>query len=88
MAAKVTVPSGPSGERPSDPEDGDVYYDTTINTLMVYNDGGWNSAVPDDVAVLEELVLQDKATGVEVVISVRDGSTCRHGSVQRISSRD
>ena len=70
---KVTVPSGPSGDRPSDPEEGDIYYDTTITTLMVYHNGGWVPAVPDDVAVLEELVLQDKATGVEVVISVRDG---------------
>jgi len=71
---KVTVPSGPSGERPSDPEEGDIYYDTTITTLMVYHNGGWVPAVPDDVAVLEEIVLQDKVTDAEVVLSVRDGA--------------
>ena len=31
-------------------------------------------ATPDDVAVLTELVLQDKSTGQEVTISVRDGA--------------
>ena len=70
----VTVPSGPSGNRPGDAEEGDLYFDTTINTLMVYSGGGWVSATPDDVAVLTEIVLQDKATGTEVTISVRDGA--------------
>jgi len=71
---QVTVPSGPTVDRPSDPEEGDVYYDTSISTLMVYSGGSWNPAVADDVAVLEEIVLQDKVSGAEVVLSVRDGA--------------
>ena len=70
----VTVPSGPSGDRPGTPEEGDLYFDTTINTLMVYDGSGWVPATPDDVAVLTEIVLQDKSTGTEVTISVRDGA--------------
>ena len=70
----VTVPNGPSGDRPSTPEEGDLYFDTTINTLMVYSGGAWVPAAPDDVAVLTEIVLQDKSTGTEVTISVRDGA--------------
>ena len=70
----VTVPNGPSGDRPGTPEEGDLYFDTTINTLMVYSGGAWVPATPDDVAVLTELVLQDKSTGQEVTISVRDGA--------------
>jgi len=70
----VNVPSGPSADRPGSPEDGDLYFDTTINSLLVYNDSLWNPATPDDVAVLTELVLQDKSTGSEVVISVRNGA--------------
>ena len=57
----VTVPNGPSGDRPGTPEEGDLYFDTTINTLMVYSGGAWVPATPDDVAVLTELVLQDKS---------------------------
>lgn len=72
--AAVKVPSGDSASRPDPAEEGNLYFDTSINTLMVYNDGGWAPAAPDEIAVLEEIVLQDKATGVEVVISVRDGA--------------
>ena len=70
----VQVPSGATGDRPGDPEVGDLFWDTTLNSLLVWDGSTWAPATPDDVAVLTELVLQDKATGVEVVISVRDGS--------------
>ena len=70
----VKVPAGPSTERPNPAEEGNLYFDTTIDTLMCYNDGGWAPAAPDDIAVLEEIVLQDKSTGAEVVLSVRDGA--------------
>lgn len=70
----VKVPSGPSTGRPNPAEEGNLYFDTDINALMVYNGGAWVKADPDDVAVLTELVLQDKVTSSEVVISVRDGS--------------
>ena len=70
----VTVPNGPSADRPATPEVGDLYFDTTINTLMVYDGTGWVPATPDNVAVLTELVLQDKVTGAEVILSVRDGA--------------
>ena len=70
----VKVPAGPSAERPDPAEEGNLYYDTNIDTLMVYHDGGWVPAAPDDVAVLEEIVLQDKQTGAEVTLSVRDGA--------------
>ena len=70
----VKVPAGPSTERPNPAEEGNLYFDTTIDTLMCYNDGGWAPAAPDEIAVLEEIVLQDKSTGAEVVLSVRDGA--------------
>ena len=70
----VKVPSGPSADRPNPAEEGNLYYDNGIDTLMVYHDGGWVPAAPDEIAVLEEIVLQDKVTSAEVVLSVRDGS--------------
>ena len=70
----VKVPAGPSSGRPDPAEEGNLYFDTDINCLMVYNSGAWVKAAPDDVAVLTEIVLQDKVTSAEVVISVRDGA--------------
>ena len=70
----VKVPAGPSSGRPNPAEEGNLYFDTSINTLMVYNSDAWAPAAPDDVAVLTELVLQDKSTGSEVVLSVRNGA--------------
>ena len=70
----VKVPAGPSAGRPDPAEEGNLYFDTNINTLMVYNSGAWAPAAPDDVAVLTEIVLQDKVTSAEVVLSVRDGA--------------
>ena len=70
----VTVPSGDSGNRPSNPSEGDLFWDTTLNSLLVYDGANWSPATPDDVAVLSELVLQDKVTSAEVIISVRDGA--------------
>ena len=70
----VKVPSGPSADRPDPAEEGNLYYDNGIDTLMVYHNGDWVPAAPDDVAVLEEIVLQDKVTSAEVVLSVRDGA--------------
>lgn len=70
----VKVPAGPSADRPDPAEEGNLYYDNGINTLMVYHDGGWVPAAPDEIAVLEEIVLQDKVTSAEVVLSVRDGA--------------
>ena len=70
----VKVPAGPSAGRPDPAEEGNLYFDTDINCLMVYNSGAWVKAAPDDVAVLTEIVLQDKVTSAEVVISVRDGA--------------
>ena len=72
--AAVKVPAGPSADRPDPAEEGNLYFDTSINTLMVYNDGAWAPAAPDEIAVLEEIVLQDKVTSAEVVLSVRDGA--------------
>ena len=72
-AVKVPTP-GPSAGRPDPAEEGNLYFDTDINCLMVYNSGAWVKAAPDDVAVLTEIVLQDKVTSAEVVISIRDGA--------------
>ena len=72
--AAVKVPSGPSVDRPNPAEEGNLYYDNGINTLMVYHNGSWVPAAPDEIAVLEEIVLQDKVTEAEVVLSVRDGA--------------
>ena len=69
----VKVPSGGSSSRPGSPEVGDLFWDTDLNSLLVWNGSSWEPATPSDVAVLEELVLQDKGNGSEVQISVRDG---------------
>ena len=70
----VKVPSGDTASRPGSPEIGDLYWDTTLGALLVYDGTDWEPATPDDVAVLSELVLQDKVTSAEVVISVRNGA--------------
>ena len=70
----VKVPSGPSADRPDPAEEGNLYYDNGIDTLMVYHNGNWVPAAPDEIAVLEEIVLQDKVTDAEVILSVRDGA--------------
>ena len=70
----VKVPSGPSADRPDPAEEGNLYYDNGIDTLMVYHNGAWVPAAPDEIAVLEEIVLQDKVTAAEVILSVRDGA--------------
>ena len=72
QGGSVTV--GPSTERPTDPSAGDLFFDQTIDSLLVYDGTGWVPATPSDVAVLEEIVLQDKQTGAEVTLSVRDGA--------------
>ena len=70
----VTVPNGATGDRPASPEVGDLFWDTTLNTLLVFDGTDWQPSTPDDVAVLSELVLQDKVTSAEVILSVRDGA--------------
>ena len=70
----VKVPSGVSGDRPASPEVGDLFWDITLSSLLVWSGSSWVPATPDDVAVLEEIVLQDKVTDAEVVLSVRDGA--------------
>ena len=72
----VTVNSGPTASRPASgiAEEGMLYFDTTIDTLLVYDGTDWVPSTPSDVAVLEELVLQDKVTSAEVILSVRDGA--------------
>ena len=70
----VQVPSGATGDRPGDPEVGDLFWDTTLDSLLVWDGSNWSPATPNDIGVLSELVLQDKVSGAEVVLSVRDGA--------------
>ena len=70
----VVVESGDTAGRPDPAEEGELYYDTSIDTLLVYSGGSWGPVAPEDIAVLEEIVLQDKVTDAEVVLSVRDGA--------------
>ena len=70
----VQVPSGATGDRPGSPEVGDLFWDTTLDSLLVWDGSSWSPATPSDIGVLSELVLQDKVTSAEVVISVRDGA--------------
>ena len=84
----VTVPNGASGDRPASPEVGDLFWDTTLNSLLVFDGTDWQPSTPDDVAVLSELVLQDKVTSAEVILSVRDGALVVTDPFKRISTRD
>ena len=70
----VKVPSGATGDRPSSPEVGDLFWDTTLDSLLVWDGSNWSPATPSDIGTLSELVLQDKVTSAEVVLSVRDGA--------------
>ena len=72
----VTVNSGVSASRPDGNKAvvGTLFWDTELDALLVYDGNDWQPATPDDVAVLEEIVLQDKVTDAEIVISVRDGA--------------
>ncbi len=40
-AIPIVLPTGASGDRPSAPAEGTQYFDTTINTALIYLGGGW-----------------------------------------------
>ena len=42
--------------------------------LVVWDGSSWVPVAEDDVAILEEIILKDQATDVEIVLSVRDGA--------------
>ena len=70
----VKVPSGTTANRPASPEVGDLYWDTTLGALVVWDGSDWEPATPSDQETLSELILQDKVTSAEVILSVRDGA--------------
>ena len=47
------VPSGGTGDRPDSPSTGDLYFDTDLGVLLVYNGSGWEEVGSKDPAALE-----------------------------------
>lgn len=70
------TPSGGSGDRPSSPDPGDIFYDTTVGALLYWNGSAWVPIGADAVALNDltdvdttgvtdgMVVAYDQATGV------------------------
>lgn len=55
----IAIPSGATGSRPSSPPDGTLFFDTSINTQLIYYSGSWHTAdgSPGDVKFVTGLTL-------------------------------
>ena len=52
--SKAAIPNGATGSEPTPAAVGDLYYDTTLDELMVY-DGTWNSVNVDAISDLDDV---------------------------------
>ena len=68
------VGSGGTAERPDDPSVGDLWWDTDLEILVIWNGSSWEPIAKEDEAILDRLVLVDQGNASEVEISVKDGA--------------
>lgn len=63
-AIPIVVPRGTTAERPASPEDGTLYFDTTISVELIYYSLAWHTASgsPGDVKFVTGTVLADVLT--------------------------
>lgn len=70
----VEVPSGGTGDRPTDPITGNLYWDTDLEILLIYNGTEWVPIEKDTEAILDRIILVDQGNGSNVELSVKDGA--------------
>ena len=71
---EVKVPSGGTGERPGTPSVGDLFWDTDLDILVIWNGSEWVPVGGDEPAAVNEITIVDQATGAEVKLSIKDGA--------------
>ena len=71
---EVQVPSGGTGERPGTPSVGDLFWDTDLDILVIWNGSEWVPVGGDEPAAVNEITIVDQATGAEVKLSIKDGA--------------
>jgi len=68
------VPSGGTGDEPSDPVNGNLYWDTDLEILLIYQDGAWVPIESETEAILDRIILIDQGNDSQVELSVKNGS--------------
>ena len=70
----VEVPAGGTNDKPEDPVTGNLYWDTDLEILLIYNGTDWVPIEKDTEAVLDRLILVDQGNSSEVELSIKDGA--------------
>ena len=65
-SSDASIPNGPTGSEPASPSIGDLYYDTTLDELMIF-DGTWNSVNVDVISDLDDVNTTGVAAGDRLV---------------------
>ena len=68
------VPSGGTNDKPSDPIEGNLYWDTDLEILLIYNGTEWVPIEKETEAILDRIILVDQGNGSNVELSVKDGA--------------
>ena len=65
ISGSLSTPTGSTGDRPSDPQVGEIRYNTTTNNLEFYNGSGYNNvAVKGSVTITKDSFTGDGSTTV------------------------
>lgn len=68
------VPTGGTGDKPSDPVTGNLYWDTDLEILLIYNGTEWVPIEKDTEAILDRIILIDQGNSSQVELSIKDGA--------------
>lgn len=85
-----TLPSGTTANRPGDPGDLEQYFDTTINTAIIFERGAWRtlSGTPGDVKFVTAPVLTDALAANPGWQYLGETSQDYRGKVLGVASKD
>ena len=68
------VPSGGTDQRPEDPITGNLYWDTDLEILLIWDGSAWVPIEKETEAVLDRIILIDQGNSSQVELSVKDGA--------------
>ena len=68
------VPAGGTDDKPSDPITGNLYWDTDLEILLIYNGTEWVPIEKETEAILDRIILVDQGNGSNVELSIKDGA--------------
>jgi len=68
------VPSGGTDQKPTEPVEGNLYWDTDLEILLIYNGTEWVPIEKDTEAILDRIILIDQGNSSQVELSVKDGA--------------